>query len=66
MAVEIEEEDVVAVPVAELRGGGKPTVVAHQPAVHHHHAGAFAVRGRMRRRHVLAGQEQPKPREICR
>ena len=61
VAVEVQQQHVVSVSIAELRGGVKPTGVVHQPTVEEHHARALAVRGGMRRaRHLTTGEEHPE------
>ena len=63
MAVEVEEQDVVAVPVAERRGGAQPARVVHEPAVEEDHPRAPPVgRGVGRARHLLPRQQKPKSR----
>ena len=45
MPREVQQEHVVAVAVAKLRGGVQPARVAHQPAVQEHDARAQAAQG---------------------
>ena len=59
---EVQQEHVVAVAVAKLRGGVQPARVAHQPAVQEHDARAHAAFRGVRRASDLPPREQlPEP-----
>ena len=59
---EVQQEHVVAVAVAKLRGGVQPARVAHQPAVQEHDARAHAASRGVRRARDLPPREQlPEP-----
>ena len=60
VAVEVQQQHVVSVSIAELRGGVEPTGVVHQPTVEEHHARALAVRGGCVGRDTPTGEEHPE------